>query len=321
MLKTANETTFTPGEMEEIRTKVRTVMEADGLSQKAISTEAGIAYGTFTGWLAGTYAGNNDKVAGDVQIWLAARVERKRQVAQIPEAPGFQATPTATMILGMLGYAQTFKGIVVVAGASGIGKTMTAEYYQATNPSVWLATMEPCTATVYPMLAEVAEAVGVTESVATRLSRAIGRKVKGTGGLIIVDEAQHLDVKAIDQLRTLRDRYKIGIAIIGNEVVYSRIDGQGRTAQFAQIYSRCGPRKCLPGSKPGDMCALIKAWGIENKEEIRFLKAICAKPGALRVMTSTMELASMLAAAASEERSIKHIKAAYDQISSPQIPG
>src|SRR3546814_13135096 len=65
--------------------------------------------------------------------------------------------------------------------------------------------------------------------------------------------------------------------------------------------------------KPDDMCALIKAWGVTNADEIRLLKAIAAKPGALRAMTKVLQLTTMLAAGAGAERNIRHIKAAWNR--------
>lgn len=322
MAKTVNETTFTVEEMEEIRARVRAVMEAEGLSQTDVARESGIAYGTFTGWLAGTYQGKNDRVAGEVQIWLSSRVERKRQATIMPREPGFQMTPTAGEILDMLAYAQMVPGIVVSAGGAGIGKSSSAMQYAATNPNVWLVTMEPCTHSVYPMLGAIAEAMSITEKVQTKLSRAIGRKVHGSGGLLIIDEAQHLDTKALDQLRSLHDLYGVGIALLGNKDVYSRLEGEGRSAGFAQLFSRIDMRMSQAKPKAGDMCALIKAWGVEDKEEIKLLKAIAGKPGALRGMTKVLKLATMLATGAGEGRTIKHIKAAYDRLGTTlQIAG
>ena len=315
MADTKNET-FTEEEQAAIRAKVRSILSEENLSQTETARESGVAYGTFTGWLAGTYQGNNDRVAGDVQIWLAAREENARAARKIPQAPDFQETQSARSFTEILRYAQVMPDIAVIAGTAGIGKTMAARHYAATNPNVWTATMEPCSASVYPMLGELAEVMSITEKVQTKLSRAIGRKVEGTGGLVIVDEAQHLDARALDQLRALYDRYSVGIALVGNETVYARLEGEGRKPSFAQLFSRIGMRITQARPRAADMCTLIAAWGVTGAEEVRLLKAIARKPGALRGMTKCLQLASMIAVGAEEPLSVKQIKAAWERLSS-----
>ena len=315
MAQAANERTFTAQETEDVRADVRAVIEGEGLNQTIIAREAGVAYGTFTGWLAGTYAGNNDKYTTSMQIWLLSREEKRRAAATIPQAPGFVATPSAQAFIESLRFAQIMPEITVIAGAAGIGKTTALHHYQATNSNVWLATMDPTTAKVNGMLLELCDVMDVLEKAPAKLARAIGRKIEGTGGLIMVDEANFLDARALDQLRSFYDRYEIGIALVGNETVYSRLDGEGRRSTFAQLHSRIGMRVTQPRPKAADMCRLIEAWGITDKEEVRLLKSIAAKPGALRSMTKVLQLASMLANGADEPRGAAHIKAAWERVS------
>lgn len=307
------EQTFSEEEMEAIRASVRAIIENEGLTQTAVAKDAGIAYGTFTGWLAGNYQGNNDKVAGQVQIWLVSREEKKRATAQVPRAPGFIVTPSAARFTETLRFAQVMPEIAVIAGGAGIGKTVSARNYTETTSNVWLATMDPSTANVNPMLTEIAAVLGLIEKNCAKLPRAIGDKISGTGGLLIVDEAQHLNTVALDMLRALYDRHQVGIALIGNEAVYARLEGGSRKAAFAQLFSRIGERVTQARPKADDMCALIKAWGVTDKEEIRLLKAIAAKPGALRGMTKVLQLATMLAAGSGAERDIRHIRAAWNR--------
>ena len=59
---------------------------------------------------------------------------------------------------------------------------------------------------------------------------------------------------------------------------------------------------------------LVNAWGVVEKAEIDFLKIIGRKPGALRNLDKVMKLASMLAAGAGDARSLKHIRAAWEQL-------
>lgn len=314
MSEITKDKTLSEADQSELRSQVRALMEEEGLNQADIARESGVAYGTLTAWMGAKYAGNTGRVAGELVIWLNSRVEKKRSLSRLPQAPGFLMTPSAEGFYAIAQYAQTAPDLAVIAGGPGIGKTTLCEHYRDNNPNVFMATLEPCSGGVYTMLAELAEVMGVTEKVQTRLSRAIGRKVKGAGALIIVDEAQHADVRALDQLRSLNDKYGVGILLVGNEAVYARIEGDGRKPHFATFYSRIGMRKAQPAPKAGDIAALIDAWGVEDAEEVAVLKAIARKPGALRIMTKTLKLASVIAAGAGEKRGLKHIRQAYGQL-------
>lgn len=306
---------LTPDEVESIRLEAVAVVASEFASQSAAARDSGIKYGTFTGWLSGKYQGDNARVAGDVRIWLASRAERRRAAAALPQAPTFVPTKTARRISEVLQWAQIGPDMVVAAGGAGIGKSTVCEHYAAVNPNVWLATMQPSTATVHTMLQSVAAAVGVTERSATKLSEAIGTRVQDTGGLLIVDEAQHLSSKALDQLRALHDLFGIGIALVGNESVYGRLQGEGRKPEFAQLFSRVGMRFTRPRPYGDDICALIDAWQVSDANARSLLKAIAGKPGALRGLTKTLRLATMLARGADEALAEKHVKAAYARLS------
>lgn len=309
-------TNFSPEDLEDIRTEVRAILDTERLSQSEAARQAGVAYSTFSAFLNNSYQGNNDKPASDIQIWLSSRKEKAQTASIVPKTPDFIVTPSATNMINSLRFAQAMPDITVIAGGAGIGKTSTANYYASKNPNCWIVTMEPSTASINTMLGQICEAIDIQERSPTKFSASIQRRVRGSGGLLIIDEAQHLSSASLDQLRSLHDLAGIGIALLGNETVYSRLEGEGRKSGFAQLFSRIGMRMTQPRSKPGDVCALLAAWGVTEKEELRYLKAIAQKPGALRVLTKVLKLASMVAAGADEERGIKHYKAAWERLTS-----
>ncbi|EIR0837406.1 AAA family ATPase, partial [Salmonella enterica] len=67
------------------------------------------------------------------------------------------------------------------------------------------------------------------------LSRAIRRKLTGTKGLVIVDEADHLAIDGLEQLRAIQDATGVGMVLIGNPQGLSRAS---RHNDLVRLFSR-----------------------------------------------------------------------------------
>lgn len=304
--------TITEDQIDAIRAEVKRAVESYQ-SQAAAARDAGIAESTFAAFLAGTYAGDNVKVAARAKAWLASRAERAKTAAVIPVAPPFQLTPTAAKIIPALQWAQVAPDFVPIVGAPGLGKTRTLEHYRDSNPNVFLVTMEPGWSSASAMLAAICAAMGIDERSATRLSSAIRARVRGLQALIVLDEAQFLSTVALDQARIIHDTAKVGMALCGNRTLYTRLAGKGDEST-SQLFSRAGMKFRQFQPIAGDICSMVAAWGVAEKGEVDFLKQVARKPGALRNLDKCMKLASMLAAGAGEPRALKHMRAAWEQI-------
>lgn len=299
---------------EDLRAAVHALV-ADGMNLTAQAKEAGIAYGSFTNWAGGTYGGDNQRIAGQVSQWLAARVERAAIASVMPSAPAYVDTPTARRITALFTFAQSSPDIVVSAAGPGVGKTTAAEEYQRTHPNVFLVTATKTRRSAHNLFAELAVIMDVTERMSARLNRAIGTKLRGRKALIIVDEAQHLSVDALEEIRSLYDLYGCGIALIGSPAVFARIEGKGRDGDLAQLFSRVGMRMTQARPRAEDVTALATAWGIIEPKVMRLLQKIAMRPGALRVMTKTLTLASIVAAGEGEDAlSEASITKAFNQL-------
>lgn len=283
----------------ELREQIRTLLNTDKrLSQAVLAREAGISATTLNQWLGGKYLGDNESIDNKVRIWLEADQARRAAGGKMPEAPSFVATPTAMRVLSTLAYAQMAGDITVCYGGAGLGKTSACEQYQASNPNVWIATMTPSTAGVVTALEEICEAMALAPGGGARkMAKAIVKRVRETHGLLVVDEAQHLSVAALDEIRGIHDATGIGIALVGNDGVFARMAGGRNALQLDRLYSRVGKRLALRQSSEADITALIKAWGIDDGKCRAQLIEIARRPGALRTLTKTLRLASMNAAA------------------------
>ena len=189
------------------RTWLNAHKDEEGLSWPQIGKLTDVSHSTLSLFATGKYAGRNDTVAAKVLAYrdrLAAQAEIAADVATVPV---WYDTPTATKLTSLLRWAQSGKIVLIVTGP-GIGKTRTAERFADADPNVWLATMAPSTAGVATMLQEVAVAVGLGEIKGSpqQLSRRVRAHIQGKKGLLIVDEAQELTDKALNELRGLHDR-------------------------------------------------------------------------------------------------------------------
>lgn len=313
------EPNMSPDEIEGVRQRVRLAMSERKLTGTEVARQSGVAYGTWSSWFGGTYKGRNAHVAEQTQHWLNGLEAHERTRALAPRAPAFVPTPTAETFLATLEHAQHMPEFVVITGTPGIGKTSAARWYAARNPNVWMLTAQPSLSSPRALLDKLGDALSVQERglASIRVSDAISRKMSGSGGLALIDEAQHLSSQTLDELRTFHDLAGIGIALLGNAAVYSRLEGGTRAAHYAQLFSRVGMRVHRKRALAADIDKLLDAWTVQGKSERRLLHAIANKPGALRNLTKTLRLAHMLAGGeGAEQMGESHIQLAWERIGS-----
>lgn len=282
-----------------LRELLRVAMASDRrLSQAAVAREIGISPSALNQWLKGIYPGDNETIEAKLVIWMAAHDERRQAGESMPVAPEWVETPTATRIVGALSYAQAAGDIAIVYGGAGLGKTTAIRHYQGISLNVWHVTMTPASASVVTALEEICAVLGLAEiGGAARLYRAIVRRVRGSRGLLAIDEAQHLSTSALDQIRAIHDATEIGIALIGNQEVYARMTGGSRAAYLDRLHSRIGKRLAIRCSSAEDIQALIAAWDIDDAPCRKTLIDVAHRPGALRTLTKVLRLAAMYAMA------------------------
>ena len=301
------------------REKCRAAIRESGLSQAVAAREIGISDSALSQWLAGKYGGDRDAVADRVKAWLAAGAERAAMSASLPEPPGWIETPSAVRIDAALSYAQLAGDVALVYGGAGMGKTMTARQYAAKRPNAWVATMTPAAYALGPCLDRVSEACGLRMpgGRAAKIEFNLRDRVEGARGLLIIDEAQHLGLRSLEALRGLHDATGGGLALVGNETIFTRIAGVSRRAEFAQLHSRVGKRVRLASPDRKDISLLLDAWrpAVTPEARKRAMEA-ARRPGALRGMTKVLRLAALISRGA--EIGGPHIEEAWAELGGEQ---
>ena len=297
----------------ELTSRIYQIATAEGWSKSEMARRIGMPSGSFSGYYSGKIEKgrldtNNEKVAR----WLSSWDEMHQIAGMIPESPPFVSTPTSMEIIYTLAMAQTGKGFVTITVASGLGKTSACEYFSATRSSVYLVTVSPYTKTAHGVLKVLAKKLNVVQHDPARLVDAIGERLSmsGTPTLLIIDEAQNLEPAAIDQVRYYVDQYGCGLALVGNDEVYSRfrLRNDETSPQLKRRVSKRVRRK-IPQDK--DISMFIDAWGVSDPEMRKILIGIGHKPGALGQIDETLKLASMVAASEGRPLTADDIEAAW----------
>ncbi|HEI9785221.1 TPA: AAA family ATPase [Serratia marcescens] len=298
----------------DVRTKVRTIVESSDVTYAAVAREAGISTSVISQFVKGEYRGDNNGVAGKISVWLD---NRNRRANDMPVAPDFIPTRTVKQIWDALQYAQLAQCITVIYGNSGVGKTRALQQFAADRPNVWLITVSPSRSSLSECLYELALELGIGDAPrrSGQLGRAIRRKLRGTNGVVLVDEADHLDYSVLEELRILQEETGVGLALIGNHQVYGKLTGgSSRNMDFARLFSRIAKKVSILKTKKADVEAIADAWGLNGKAERELIHALADKPGALRTISHTLRLASMFARGSNEVMTERHIRAAVKDL-------
>ncbi|HDX3075568.1 TPA: AAA family ATPase [Escherichia coli] len=296
----------------DIRAGLRTLVENEKTTYAQIARESGVAAGTLSAFVNDKYNGDNERVAQSLERWL----ENYHRAAELPEPPRFVETRTVRQIWTSMRFASLTESISVICGNPGVGKTEAAREFRRTNNNVWMITITPSCASVLECLTELAYELGMNDAPRRKgpLSRALRRRLEGTQGLIIIDEADHLGVEVLEELRLLQESARIGLVLMGNHRVYSNMTGGNRTIEFARLFSRIAKRTAINKTKIDDVKAIADAWQITGENERELLQQIAQKPGALRILNHSLRLATMTAHGKGERVNEDYLRQAFREL-------
>lgn len=253
---------------------------------------------------------NNDRWsdAAKLEDALEARFaeldkERATTKAKIPTRI---ETSVTRAVMKAIKTARDEQQIVDICAPSGSGKSQGVTEYLAQvrkaegfNCPVWtveLTAFAMSKKSILEMIATACVSPSYVVSNELHAVRAIEEATQGRGGVLIIEEAQHLgDLKNIDGihifngLRRYVDAKCFGVALIGNGELYEVLKkGKGS----AQLISRMASfREIIPGCTDDDVDRIMQAWGVIGKAERAACLKIAKSPGALRNLTGVFQRA------------------------------
>lgn len=297
----------------DLRSRIVDIAAVQGWTKTETGRRLGIKDSTFSQWLSGTLEGIIENTNTPIMRWLDATEESAGIVSALPESPDFFLTNAAAEIHQTLILAQTLPGFVTVTLDAGRGKTFACEEYKRGRPTVHMVTLHEKACTVTGAINILARQMGVRVFNQGEVVEIIGEKLKRSGNsLLIIDEAQHADRRAVNQFRHFSDRYKTGVALVGNAEIRRRINQEGpNAASRDQIISRIDKNLKRDPGRAEDVRAFIDAWGISDPSCAKFLIGLGMKGGALRQVDRTIKIACLAAQRGPEALEKKHLEAAW----------
>ena len=205
-------------------------------------------------WYHEQFNGDNERMERAIGHFLGKRGLQATPVFR----PSFKYTGVAEDVIGALLQAQLDADIALIAGASGVGKTSAAKRYAETERGCYYISFSAAW-TSQSMVHEIARQVQLDRASKPldALCREIVDCLRDSGALLIVDEAQHADGRALEILRSIYDEAHIGLALISQlEFMAVLRRGDGRTV-FDQLLNRVGLTVVIRQSSLVDLAAVL----------------------------------------------------------------
>ena len=218
-------------------------------------------------------------------------------------------THTVDDIIMAVSFAEAAGDISLIYGDAGLGKTVSLKKYVSLHPDTIYIELKDCDKSTKGVCEKILFNIGKElHGVDRLLVDTITDYLTNNPRLIIIDEAQHLSIRALENLRAINDSTETGIVLCGNPTVYDRMHGRGQ-AHFAQLYSRIGIRRHIIEPDLEDITKIFLNYGLD-KESLLYLHKLALQRGGIRNCVKVLNIALQLRDDEKEPLTIDHLQSA-----------
>ncbi|WP_305862486.1 AAA family ATPase [Helicobacter cholecystus] len=233
-------------EISQVRAELEAFIDREKISQASLSRALGVSASAISLFLKDKYAGKSEDLAEKIKLYIKnfskARASRQREVGQ--EEKIFESKDKR-MGDFVISEAIENKEIAIIIGEAGSGKSTIAKGWSKSHPNVVLleATLHT---TAGVLLRELCERFGVSgganlhESVSN-----ISKYLKNADVVLMIDEAEHLPLRALEDLRRIWDFSGVPLVLFGTEILLRNL--MGKRGELRQLYSRIGGKYKMKG--------------------------------------------------------------------------
>lgn len=220
----------------QILENLKSYLETSDIDQSTLAKRLGKSSTQISLYVNGKYKGDVETLENDIRKYLKM-VEGKKKHKCLKL--NFEHTSVAKNILKIAEMCQFNGELGVCYGASGLGKTTALEYLKKEGSGIILVDPDE-NATPRAILKQIADGVKLEtyDMLPEDFIANIIKKLKKSGYLIVVDEAENLKPDVFRTLRKLHDRCEgtCGLLFLGTERLYGNL--AKRKGEFDYVLNR-----------------------------------------------------------------------------------
>jgi DNA transposition AAA+ family ATPase len=235
--------------------EARSFMKEKGISEEKLDEICGFSPGRVRAFLESKLLGNVKQTGENILSAIAVQRSEK-SIVDISE--GFAETSVFNRINDAIKLGASQRDIAVIYGDSGIGKTVAALQIEARSKN--RAFLIEAAAGYTPLLvfSKINQKLGLCFNMPLyNLFDNAVKRLKDSGKICILDEAELVSVKTLDLLRRLHDWAGICVVLIGMPRLLENL--RGRRGEHSQLYSRVGLAIKVDNIQESDAEKLVRA--------------------------------------------------------------
>ncbi|WP_195836284.1 AAA family ATPase [Campylobacter portucalensis] len=227
--------------MKEITVKLNEFLNDNNISASALSRAIGVSSAVISQFRQGLYKGDVKTIAQKVERYID-NYHNKTAPKNLDE---FFVSKDVKMANFIINEAINEREIALLYGVAGSGKTTILKEFAKNAPNAILLEVT-CHTTARVLLDELCEALKIEtgRGVNTKL-RLVAKFLKDNDKIILIDEAEHLALRALEDLRRIYDFSHTTMILCGTEILLNNL--MGRNKELKQLYSRICGKWCMQG--------------------------------------------------------------------------
>lgn len=250
----------------DILEKVKKYLENSDIDQSTLAKRLNKSSTVISLYLNDKYTGDIEAFENDLRKYLnLAELKKKHKKLKL----SFEKTSVAQQILKVAEMCQYNSELGLCYGASGLGKTTALEYLKKEGSGIILVDPDE-NATPRAILKQIADGIKLEtyDMLLEDFIANIIKKLKKSGYLIVVDEAENLKPDVFRTLRKIHDRCETtcGLLFIGTERLYGNL--AKRKGEFDYVLNRVSLKFQLKPLNINDVKMLVSQVFPDASDEI-----------------------------------------------------